>query len=533
VLNFRLESAKEKQRFEAECQAMARLSTHPHIVTLYSTAYTSEGFPVIVMQLFGGGTLGDRSPADVDVILDAGVKVASALYFAHELGVIHRDVKPKNVLLSDFGEPALTDFGISAISERADSATNTGITLAYAPPEALEGIADERSDVYSLAASIYAVLAGHHPHDVVGGEQTRTELARKILYEDPPPLRRNGLNALFDTVLVRQGLAKAPGDRPPDAKVFGELLQDLQRNSEATSVTPFVTASVPLPTEVGPSASLPDADPSVTIVRTGRAGGAEPEPEPKRKIGARELVAIGAGATAIGLVALFLLFGRSNGTGTSTLVEEDVLATVPAEPDVVLYQGRILAPTDVQMIRQFDGTVIVLWTDPNTTEVTFEIQRVYNAPSDEGPVTATGTSHVLEGVADTDAPCITMRAVGPQGGLSRDIDGPVCVEADIGTGLFISVVPPSCEAGACSFRISASGLLPDGTVSILVEGPDGKDLNSAFGDVYEPTADVDIRGVIDWRFSPRSEAPAGNYKVFVTDDLSGQNSVGNFDIVEP
>lgn len=534
VLNFRLESAKEKQRFEAECQAMARLSAHPHIVTLYSTTYTDDGFPVIVMELFGGGTLGDHAQGDRATVLDAGVKVSSALYFAHQLGVVHRDVKPKNVLLSEFGEPALTDFGISAITDRHDSATSTGITLAYAPPEALEGIADERSDVYSLAATMYAVLAGHHPHASPGAEQTRTELARKILYEDPPPLRKHGLSATFDTVLIRKGLAKDPDDRPADAKAFSELLRDLQRAESDLEVTPFVTASTSRPAQADATPHA-DADPSVTIVRTGRAAATEPAQEPaKRQRGARELIAVGAGATAIGLLALFLIFGRGSDSGTSTVIDDDVLQEdVSPVPDIDIYEGTVFAPTDVQVIRQLNGSVIVTWTDPNPTGATFEIQRVDGAGSADVPAVVSGTSHVLAGVTDSDAPCITMRTVGPAGRLSRDIDNPVCVGVDIASGLVISLVPPSCEAGACSFRIDASGLLEEGTVSITVEGPDGTDLNSVFGDVYETTADVDFRGAIDWRFSPQAQAPPGTYKVTVIDDLSQQTSVGDFEIVEP
>jgi len=517
---------------------MARLSNHPHIVTLYSTTYTSDNFPVIVMQLFGGGTLGDQSRTDVAVVLDAGVKVSSALYFAHQLGVIHRDVKPKNVLLSEFGEPALTDFGISAITKRSGSEASTGITLAYAPPEALEGIADERSDVYSLSATMYAVLAGHHPHHAVGSKQSRTELARKILYEDPPLLRKHGLSPAFDTVITRKGLAKEPSERPVDAKEFGELLRDLQRTQGDREVTPFALASAPSAGDPGPSIGAPEDDPSLTIVRTVGASAIDPEPEPepepsKREWGARQLVAIGAGATAVGLLALFLIFGRGEGAAPAVLTDDELETEASVAPDVDLYQGALFAPTDVQMIRQFDGSVIVTWADPNTNEVSFEIQRLDGTAAAQPPELATGVSHVLEGVADSDAPCITMRAVGPTGGLSRDIDRPVCVGVDIASGLVVSMVPPSCAAGACSFRIDAQGLLPNSTVSIAVVGPDGNELNGVFGEVYESSAEVDLRGTIDWRFSPQSRAPTGNYTVTVTDDLSGRTSVGDFDLVAP
>jgi len=546
VLNFRLDSEDEQQRFEAECRAMARLSNHPHIVPLYFTTYTADGFPVIVMQLYEGGTLNDRPKGDVKSALSAGVKVASALHFAHQEGVIHRDVKPKNVLLSEFGEPALTDFGISAITERVQTKDSSGITLAYAPPEALTDVADEQSDIYSLAATMYAVLAGHHPHHTPGAKQDLTELARKILYEDPPPLRNAGMSATFDAVLVRKGLAKEPEHRPADAQAFAELVRGLQR-SEGLDVTPFVTALKLAQTEQADAAQqalqpfvdspvIVDADPSVTIVR--KAGAADPEavgdnvaPAEPEATGwsARKLVAIGAGAMAIGLLALVIIFGR--GGAEPELVDDP--APEQNEPDIGIYQAQLFAPTDVQMSRQLDGSVVVTWTDPNAEPATFEIQRLDGAAASEPIQTVTGTQHVLESISDTDSPCITMRAVGDRGAISRDLDQPVCLGVEIASGPVITMVPPSCAAGACSFRINATGVLPNGTVSILVEGPDGQDLNSAFDGIYQASAEVDSRGSIDWRFSPQSLAPTGDYRVVVTDTLSGQSSSGFFEIVDP
>jgi len=534
VLKFRLESDDERQSFEAECRAMAQLSDHPNIVSLYSTTYTADRFPVIVMQLFTGGTLNDQAPVTPEVALDAGVKVASALHFAHQQGVIHRDVKPKNVLLSQFGEPALTDFGISAITEREHTEANTGITLAYAPPEALTGVADARSDIYSLAATLYAVLAGHHPHQSVGTKQDRTELARKILYEDPPPLRRLGLSSRYDSVLVRQGLAKEPTDRPPDAQAFAEMMRDLQR-TEHLPVTAFAAATpTSNPSTLNEATPATDQDPSVTIVRTGRGGAAEPEPEPDETgWSTRQLVAAGAGAMAIGLLAMFLLFGRGTPTAQPEM-DLDTPTLEPAEPDIDIFV-QPMAPANVEINRQPDGSVIVTWDDPNRSEVVFEIQRIDGDSRADPPIKATGTSHVIDGIPLTTVPCITMRAVSDDGSgkISRDIDTPACQPTEIGTAATISLVPPACAPGACSFRIQSDGFLLGSMVTVLVEGTDGQDLNSAFGNVYPTSAEVGREGALNWRFAPQGQAPTGQYRVVVTDQDSGERSVGFFELTEP
>ena len=103
-------------RFERECKAMGMLSDHPNILTLFEAGFTPSGRPYLVMELMSGGCLRDvldREPLPWEEVLDIAVRVAAALETAHRAGILHRDIKPENIMLSDYGEPQLGDFGIA------------------------------------------------------------------------------------------------------------------------------------------------------------------------------------------------------------------------------------------------------------------------------------------------------------------------------------------------------------------------------------------------------------------------------------
>ena len=125
------------------------------------------------------------------MVLDVGVKIAGALQTAHDRGLLHRDIKPNNLFVSEFGEPALGDFGISTLDDERSISGGGGLTVHYAPPEVLEGSpATPLSDVYSLAATLYTLLEGTRPFaPVAGARQSVGELARRIMLEEPPRAR--------------------------------------------------------------------------------------------------------------------------------------------------------------------------------------------------------------------------------------------------------------------------------------------------------------------------------------------------------
>ncbi len=221
-------------RFERECQAMGALSGHPNIGNIHESGITVDGLPYLIMGFVPGGTLAQRvdaaGPIPWPEAVDITVRLAGALETAHRAGVLHRDVKPENVLISEFGEPILVDFGIAAIEGTARR-TATGFitgTFAHAAPELLDGAsASARSDVYALASTLYTLLAGLAPF-VRATDDLIVSILTRIMREPPPDLRLLGLPDDLATI-VEQALGKDPRSRPASAMRFGEQLVDLLR----------------------------------------------------------------------------------------------------------------------------------------------------------------------------------------------------------------------------------------------------------------------------------------------------------------
>ncbi|GAA3448716.1 serine/threonine-protein kinase [Dactylosporangium matsuzakiense] len=167
VENRTLETERDRRRFLREARAAGRMSSHPHVVDLFDAGVTSDNHPYLIMELCDG-SYAERmrsaplSPAEVR---EVGFKIADALADAHSLGVLHRDVKPANILFSRFGEPALADFGLAILAEWRDvSITLDVLTPAYAPPETFRHAPPgPAADVYALCATLYALMRGRPP----------------------------------------------------------------------------------------------------------------------------------------------------------------------------------------------------------------------------------------------------------------------------------------------------------------------------------------------------------------------------------
>jgi serine/threonine-protein kinase len=212
-------------RFIREAHAAARLS-HPAAVAVYDQSADS-GHVFIAMEYVAGRTLRDwlrdrgrLTPRETFAVLEP---VLAALAAAHQAGLVHRDVKPENVLIADDGRVKVADFGLA---RAVSNATTTGQligTVAYLAPEQVErGVADQRSDVYSAGILLYECLTGFQPH---GGE-TPIQVAYQHVNADvpAPSLIRPSLSPSLDR-LVARATCRNPAGRPPDAGAFlGELL---------------------------------------------------------------------------------------------------------------------------------------------------------------------------------------------------------------------------------------------------------------------------------------------------------------------
>jgi serine/threonine-protein kinase PknK len=219
------------RRFERECQITGRLTGHPNVVTVLDTGITRGGRPYISMDYFERGSLRDRlsreGPLPVADVLRIGVKIAGALAATHEAEVLHRDVKPQNILVSKYGEPALADFGVARLVDSSEATHTNAFTPHHAAPEVVNGQAPGvTSDVYALASSMYQLLAGA-PAFRAGSGSGLGPLMMRILNEPPPPIQRQDLPPqVFD--VIAKAMAKSPGDRFPTAVAFANRLQQLQ-----------------------------------------------------------------------------------------------------------------------------------------------------------------------------------------------------------------------------------------------------------------------------------------------------------------
>lgn len=279
---------ERRERFSRECAAMGRLSEHPHIVTVYDAGFTADGAPYLIMAYLPAGSLADRirrrGPVPWREAVAVGIKLAGALESAHRAGILHRDVKPANVLVSGFGEPQLADFGLARVTREA-SVTRTGAltgTPAHAAPEMLTGTgASAASDVYSLASTLHELIAGRPAF--VGDGDTVYAVLQRVATEPVPDLTAHGVPAILARVLER-AMAKDPGDRPRTAESFANELRAVEREL-GLPLTPVPVASPPPgpPPErtravvvPGPPGPPPAPDPGDRTVREAPSSGTGP-----------------------------------------------------------------------------------------------------------------------------------------------------------------------------------------------------------------------------------------------------------------
>jgi serine/threonine-protein kinase len=248
VLNSELGAALGVERFQREIRTQARLQ-HPHILPLFDSG-SAAGRLFCTMPYVEGGSLRDRlrreGPLSVEAVAQLAAEVASALTYAHALGVIHRDIKPANILISAGGHALLTDFGIAYAIEdgsghaRPGRITESGVTLgtpAYMSPEQSVGDepVDSRSDIYSLAVVVYEMLSGSPPFT---GPNPRAIMARRLV-ERPPSLAivRPGLPPAVEAA-VNRALARQPAGRFDTAAEFAVALCGRGEESEVVEPPP-------------------------------------------------------------------------------------------------------------------------------------------------------------------------------------------------------------------------------------------------------------------------------------------------------
>ncbi|MEV0234196.1 serine/threonine-protein kinase [Nonomuraea sp. NPDC050786] len=283
-------SDRDKRRFMREVTAAGALSAHPHVVPVYDAGLLPDGRPYMVLELCPGGSLAGRrlSPAEAR---DVGVRIADALAAAHAQGVLHRDVKPGNILVNRYGQVALSDFGLATMpaSGPEASVTRESLTPSYAPPEAFELAGPTpAADVYALAATVYALLSGRPPRFPESGVPNLAMIL--ALHRLPVPEIPGVPPELTD--VLRRALASDPRERTPTAAAFRDAL----------AAVPLGPSSVPTPHALsGPPASVPPprvlSGPPASAGPMGDTGGrppshAHPDTRPSGGGTSKALVAI-------------------------------------------------------------------------------------------------------------------------------------------------------------------------------------------------------------------------------------------------
>jgi len=222
-----------RRLFNAEADVMAQLSAHPSILTIFQASISSDGRPFLATE-YCPESMGDRykqAAIALPFVLDAGVRMASALETAHRAGVLHRDIKPSNILVTQLGQPVLSDFGIAtSLSAIDDPEQLVAMSIPWSSPEVVteSTTGTVQSEIWSLGATLYTLLAGRSPFAAAEREKNTRELMReRVTKAHYTPLRRPDVPPQVEQFLART-MARSAEQRPQTMLQFAEELRWLQ-----------------------------------------------------------------------------------------------------------------------------------------------------------------------------------------------------------------------------------------------------------------------------------------------------------------
>ncbi len=301
LLQLQLTRYEDLKGFLTEARTM-RLQ-HPHIVSLLDFGLSHENIPYLVMEYATGGSLRDRHPSGkplpLSTISTYVAQLASALQYAHDRHVIHRDIKPQNILLRADGTLLLSDFGMAEVMEQSSLTSRQGLvgTPAYMAPEQSQGKPRPASDLYALAVLIYEWLAGRPPF-----QGTPKEVMERHRFDKPPSLQKLRPELSPHVVqVISQALAKQPEQRFGTIEQFAQALQ--------TALAPSLSMNQTARMRALPSLSLPSTP----------SGHMTVSPRSRRPSRARRRK--GSGHASLVMLACLVLLAGISGAGTWMLTQ--------------------------------------------------------------------------------------------------------------------------------------------------------------------------------------------------------------------
>ncbi|TDW29151.1 serine/threonine-protein kinase [Cryobacterium psychrophilum] len=226
--------------FRTEANVMAQLGSHPSILTVFQSSVSADGRPYLVME-YCSANLSQRyraEPLSVPDVLRIGIKIASAVESAHRSGVLHRDIKPSNILITAYGHPVLSDFGIAATLADAETGSGNdlgardvrsdvvGLSIPWSAPEVLHGDVPGSiaTEVWAVGATLYSLLAGRSPFEVPGGDNETAGLTARIARARVAPIDRADVPPRLNEILAR-AMRRSPQQRQQSVL---ELIRELQ-----------------------------------------------------------------------------------------------------------------------------------------------------------------------------------------------------------------------------------------------------------------------------------------------------------------
>lgn len=405
-----VDDAESVRRFTREVQLMVALGRqHPNIAKVLQIGTSSLGRPCIVMDYYELGSLDRRlaneGPLPAEDVAHVGTVVADALAFAHQKGVLHRDIKPQNILMMPTSY-VLADFGIARLIDQAHTASSDRFSYRHASPQVLDGeTPSELDDVFSLGATLYHLLDGQPPFTLPGQRDTALSYIKRVLELPPRALNRDDIPYSLRQI-VEIALQKDPARRFQSAAEMRDALADARRDCRGVAPAPG-TGTWTLASGASPSAPPPAPGPGSTP-SPALAHGADDtwatgtaRTEPVRQEGNERrppVVAFALTGIIVGVVVVVLLYFLTNLSGEGT----DPAPPPSESPNSAPQTPKPgLSPGEIEIVPNEAG-VLVRWAAPPEPVVGYRVgyvvdgdtQGTVNVP---GEVTETNLSEPPEG----------------------------------------------------------------------------------------------------------------------------------------